>query len=339
MGHQTSETACQFYLMLNSNFPPKNILRSLYASMFLIRKAEEKIAMLYPEKNIKCPTHLSIGQEAAASGVCAALNREDYVFSTHRCHSHYLAKGGDLKMMFAELYGKATGCSRGKGGSMHLVDPSAGMMGASAIVGGTIPLAVGAALGSQFEKNNRLAVAFFGDAATEQGIFHESLNFAALKKLSVLFVCENNFFATHTPLSGRQSLDNISERGKIYGIPSYRLEGDSVIQIYQAAQEAVSRARIGEGPSLIEVRAYRWREHVGPNYDFNLGYRTKEELDEWIKRDPILQLERLFEREGLISKEEISRIQTEIEAEIEEAVQFAKESPAPELAELLTDIN
>ena len=147
--------------MPNSNFPPKKILQSLYANLFLIRKTEEKIVALYPEKNMRCPTHLSIGQEAAASGVCAALNRDDYVFSTHRCHSHYLAKGGDLKMMFAELYGKATGCSRGKGGSMHLVDSDAGMMGASAIVGGTIPLAVGAALASHFEKNARVAVAFF----------------------------------------------------------------------------------------------------------------------------------------------------------------------------------
>ena len=325
--------------MPNSNFPPKKILQSLYANLFLIRKTEEKIVALYPEKNMRCPTHLSIGQEAAASGVCAALNRDDYVFSTHRCHSHYLAKGGDLKMMFAELYGKATGCSRGKGGSMHLVDSDAGMMGASAIVGGTIPLAVGAALASHFEKNTRVAVAFFGDAATEQGVFHESLNFAALKKLPVLFVCENNFLATHTPLAERQTSDNIWERGKIYNIPSYRLDGALVIPIYETAQQAVDRAREGGGPSLLECRAYRWREHVGPNYDFDLGYRSKNELDEWLKRDPILLLEELFDREALLSKQEIFKIQNEIETEIEEAVQFAKTSPVPELAELLTEID
>lgn len=325
--------------MSSSNFPPKEILKSLYAKMLLVRKAEEKIVELYPEQEMKCPTHLSIGQEACASGVSTALRKDDYAFSTHRCHSHYLAKGGDLKEMFAELYGKAKGCAKGKGGSMHLVDPEEGMMGASAVVGGTIPLAVGAAFTSQFQKSGRVAVAFFGDAATEQGVFHESLNFAALKKLPVLFVCENNFFATHTPLSERQAMDNIWERGKIYNVPGYRLDGTNVIEIYEAAKEAVDRARSGQGPSLLECRAYRWREHVGPNYDFSLGYRTKEELDEWMKRCPIHQFENLCREKSLLSDKEIKDLQTKIETDIEEAVRFAKASPQPEPVELLTEID
>ena len=324
--------------MTPTNLPPKEILRSLYERMQLVRKAEEKICALYPEQEIRCPTHLSIGQEAAASGVSTALARNDYVFSTHRCHSHYLAKGGDLKQMFAELYGKVTGCAKGKGGSMHLVDPNVGMMGASAIVGGTIPLAVGAALASQLLGQNRAAVAYFGDAATEQGVFHESLNFAALKKLPVLFVCENNFFATHTPLSDRQVIDNIWERGKIYGVPGYQLDGTNVIEIYEAAQEAIGRARKGGGPSLLECRAYRWKEHVGPNYDFNMGYRTKEELDDWMERCPIRRLEQIFRDSSIFNESELKEIQTKIEREIEEAVRYAKASSAPEPAELMTEI-
>lgn len=318
---------------------PKDILLALYTRMVLIRKVEEKIIALYPEQEIRCPTHLSIGQEAIASGVCVALKREDYVLSTHRCHSHYLAKGGDLKQMFAELYGKVTGCAKGKGGSMHLVDTEQGMLGASALVGGTIPLAAGVALASKFQKKGAVAVAFFGDAATEQGVFHESLNFAALKKLPLLFVCENNFFATHTPLSERQAVDNISERGEIYNIPGYRLDGTRVIEIYEAAKQAVERARRGEGPTLLECRAYRWREHVGPNYDFNLGYRSKEELDEWMSRCPVLQLEKLLVEQSLFNKETLDKVRQEIETEIEEAVRFARESPFPEPSELFTAVN
>lgn len=318
---------------------PKDILLALYTRMVLIRKAEEEIAARYPEKEIRCPTHLSIGQEAIASGVCVALKREDFVLSTHRCHSHYLAKGGDLKQMFAELYGKATGCAKGKGGSMHLVDTEQGMLGASALVGGTIPLAAGVALASKLQKKDAVAVAFFGDAATEQGVFHESLNFAALKKLPMLFVCENNFFATHTPLSERQAVDNIWERGGIYNIPGYRLDGTRVIEIYEAAKQAVERARKGEGPTLLECRAYRWREHVGPNYDFDLGYRSKEELEEWMSRCPIRQLEKLFSDSSLFDEDTLEKIRGEIKIEIDEAVRFAKESPFPEPSELSTALD
>lgn len=321
-----------------SALPPEEVLLSLYDRMVLIRKTEEKIAQLYPDQEIRCPTHLSIGQEAAASGVCVALKRDDYVVSTHRCHSHYLAKEGSLKSMFAELYGKVTGCSKGKGGSMHLVDPDQNMLGASAIVGGTIPIAVGIALAEKLRGGNGVAVAFFGDAATEQGVFHESLNFAALKKLPVLFVCENNFYATHTSLSDRQAVDNISERGSIYGVPGTRVNGSNVLEVYQAATEMVSRARRGEGPSIMEVQAYRWKEHVGPNYDFNLGYRTKKELDEWMERCPILQMEKILKDQSLVDEKEIQSIHRKIENNIEAAILLSKEDPVPEPTEIFTDI-
>lgn len=311
----------------------------LYRRMVLIRRTEEKIVALYPQQEIRCPIHLSIGQEAAASGVCAALELEDYVFSTHRCHSHYLAKGGNLREMFAELYGKASGCAKGKGGSMHLLDPEKGVLGASAVVGGTIPLAVGAALGAKMQGSGRVTVAFFGDAATEQGVFYESLNFAALKKLPMLFVCENNFFATHTPLSERQVLNNISERGSIYNVPGACLEGSDVVAIYHTAKKMVDRARMGEGPSLLECRAYRWKEHVGPHEDFHLGYRSKEELDEWMERCPIRHLESTLRSLSPAGESELAEIQAAVAMEIEEAVSFAKESPMPHPAELLTEID
>ena len=307
--------------------------------MLRIRLVEEKIAELYPEQEMRCPVHLCIGQEAVPAGVSAHLKPSDYVMSAHRSHGHYLAKGGDLKAMFAELYGKASGCAHGKGGSMHLVDPSRAMMGSSALVGGTIPLAAGAALASQFQKKNHVAVAFFGDAATEEGIFQESLNFAALKKLPVLFVCENNFLATHTPLSERQAVDNIWERGKIYGVPGFRIDGTSAVEVYQTATEAVKRARRGEGPTLLECQAYRWREHVGPQFDYDLGYRTKEELDDWVRRCPIVRMEKIFKEKTLFSEPELQKLRREIEAQIEEAVAFAKASPFPEPSELLTAVD
>lgn len=321
------------------SLPSKEVLRRLYRNMVLVRRTDEKIASLYPEQEIRCPVHLSIGQEAAASGVSTALQQKDYVFSTHRCHSHYLTKGGGLKEMFAELYGKASGCSKGKGGSMHLVDPDQGILGASAIVGGTIPLAVGAALGSRLKKRDQVAVAFFGDAAAEQGVLYEGLNFAALKKLPVLFVCENNFFATHSPISDRQVLPNIWERGTVYGVPGYHFEGDDVIPIYQAALQMVERARRGEGPSFLECQAYRWKEHVGPNEDYNLGYRTKEELEAWKARCPIRNLEKKLLDLSLMNETDFTRIREEIDREIEEAVSFAKASPLPEPEELMTEID
>lgn len=319
-----------------SSFSPES-LREMYTMMLKIRLVEEQIVERYPEQEIRCPTHLSIGQEAVAAGVCAVLREDDHVYSTHRCHAHYLAKGGDLQAMVDELYGRRTGCGQGKGGSMHLVDPSVGMMGSSAIVGGTIPMAVGSALAFQMQKTDRVAIAFFGDGAVEEGAFHESLNFASLKKLPVLFVCENNFYATYSHQTARQSADNIYQRARPYRLPGIRVDGNDVVQVYWAASEAVARARAGLGPTLIECRTYRWRDHVGPNFDLEVGYRTKEELEAWMARCPIKRCSGRLKRLGL-AVEEISRIHEQVQAEVAEAFRIARSRPFPEPAELAAHV-
>lgn len=295
-----------------------DLARRLHYQMLRIRMVEEKIAKLYPEQEIRCPMHLYIGQEAIAVGVCANLTKDDYVMSNHRSHGHYLAKGGDLKAMMAELYGKATGCSGGRGGSMHLIDLSVGFLGATPIVGATIPIAVGAALGSVMKGENRVAVAFFGDAAVEEGVFHESLNFAALKKLPVVFVCENNLYSANSPLSVRQPAERtIWQLAQGYGILAWKANGNNVVDVYNLTGLAVNRARGGGGPSLLEFKTYRWLEHCGPNPD---PFRPEEELLLWKKQCPIARM-----------KIEDGQVVKEIEAEIEGAVAFAKESPWPEI--------
>lgn len=241
----------------------RDTLIGMYENMLRIRRLEEEIAEAYKEQEMRCPTHLSIGQEAAAVGVCAALKTDDVIFSTHRCHAHYLAKGGDPRRLLAELYGKKTGCAGGKGGSMHLIDEAVGMLGSSSIVGASVPLAVGAALAFSMQGSDSVAVAFLGDAGVEQGVFHESLNFAALKKLPVLFVCENNLYATQSPLTNRHAEDNIYKLGEVYGIPGEQLDGNDVLAVYKAAVKAIERCRQGRGPTLLELMTYRWREHVG----------------------------------------------------------------------------
>ncbi len=310
----------------------------LYSRLLRTRRVEEKIVELYPQQEMKCPTHLSLGQEAAAAGVCAALRPTDRVYSTHRCHAHYLAKGGALKQMFAELYGRQTGCAKGKGGSMHLVQPELGLMGASAIVGGSLPIAVGSALAAQLQDKDWIAVAFFGDGAVEEGVFHESLNFAALRRLPVLFVCENNFFATHSHQSARQPSDNIHERAAAYSMPGVRVEGTDVAAVYESAVAAVNRARSKQGPTLLEVRAYRWKEHVGPNYDYAMGYRTKDELDDWMARCPLRLFEERLLAEGFCEKPDLERIESALTEEIQEAVAFGKSSPEPTQVDLTEDV-
>jgi pyruvate dehydrogenase E1 component alpha subunit len=311
-----------------------DLLRALYRSMALIRRTEERIVALYGEQEMRCPTHLSIGQEASAVGVCAALRRDDVIFSGHRCHAHYLAKGGDLRGMMAELYGRETGCAHGKGGSMHLVDPEAGAMGASAVVAGSIPLAVGAALATRMRGGDGVAVAFFGDGAVEEGTFQESLAFAALRRLPVVFACENNFYATYSPLSSRQVADNIFERGAPLRVPGVRLDGNDVTAVYRGTREAVARARRGAGPTLLELRTYRWRDHVGPGFDIAVGYRSQAELDAWMARDPVGCFGRALERAGVSATAEREAIHGELDAALDDAVAFAKGSPFPAHAEM-----
>ena len=314
------------------------ILRAMYVTMLRIRKFEERVAELVSQEEIICPCHLYIGEEAVATGICSALRRDDYVFSTHRSHGHYIAKGGDMKALMAELYGKVTGCSRGRGGSMHLASPDMGLPGSSAIVAGTIPLAVGAALAFSIQKNDSVSVAFFGDGAVSEGVWYESLNFASLKKLPVIFVCENNLYSTHMPVAACLAKTNIYKKAEAFNMPGVRVDGNDVIEIFKAATRAIEDAQHGKGPTLIECMTYRWRGHVGPSDDLDKGLRSKEELDYWIKRCPIKIFEEFLFKQGISSESERIKIYAGIEKEIDEAVTFAKQSPYPDRTELLTNI-
>lgn len=310
-------------------------LRALYVTMLRIRKFEEKVAeFLYPDPEMVCPVHLCIGQEAVAAGVCANLQRDDYVFSTHRSHGHYIAKGGSIKALMAELYGKATGCSRGRGGSMHLASPDIGLPGSSAIVAGTVPLAVGAALAFSMQGRDTVSVAFFGDGAVGEGVWYESLNFASLRKLPVIFVCENNLYSTHMPVSACLANTNISKKAEAFNMPGIRIDGNNVVEVYKVTKGVIEDARSGKGPTLIECMTYRWRGHVGPHDDLDKGLRSKEELDYWMGRCPIKRLEKFLLDHSIISELEEHQICRDIEEEIEKAVAFAKKSPPPDKAEL-----
>lgn len=313
---------------------------SHYYEMLKIRMVEESIAGLYPEQEMRCPVHLCSGQEAIAVGVCANLKKNDYVLSNHRSHGHYLAKGGDLKAMLAEIYGKATGCCKGKGGSMHLVDLSVNYMGSTPIVGGVIPVATGVAFGTILkQKNGIVTVVFLGDAATEEGVFCESLNFAALKKLPVIFVCENNFYSVYSPLSVRQApeRENISI-ARAYGIYAQKGYGNDVEAVSKTAKKAIEHARKGLGPSFVEFETYRFREHCGPEYDNKLGYRTEEEYERWRQKCPLDTYEKKLLKKKMIDNKKINEIKGKIRTEINEAIVFAKNSPFPDLKEIYTEV-
>lgn len=310
-----------------ANDIPANTLLAMYATMLKIRKFEEKVAELVLSNEIVTPCHLYIGQEAIATGVSATLRKEDYVFSTHRSHGHYIAKGGDIKTLMAELYCKATGCSRGRGGSMHLSSLDVGFPGSSAIVAGTIPLAVGAALACSIEKSGKVSVAFFGDGAVNEGVFYESLNFAALKKLPTIFICENNLFSTHMPISACLADTCIYKKADAFNMSGVRIDGNNVAEVFRAAKKAVEDARLGKGPALIECMTYRWRGHVGPFYDVDKGLRSEEELEYWMNRCPIKVLEEFLLVQEFISESDKNHIYENIEREIETALIFAKDSP------------
>lgn len=309
------------------------MISRLYRSLYRIRRAEEEIARLYPTDKIKSPVHLSIGQESVSVGVCEALQPDDVVFGTYRSHAAYLAKGGDLKAMMAELYGKVTGCAKGKGGSMHLIYTASHFMGTSAVVGTTIPHAVGYAYALRYQRKPSVVVCFFGDGAVEEGVWHESLNFAALKQLPVIFVCENNSYAIHTHVLRRQLSANICERARTYGMPAERIDDGDVLRIHERTSAMVNALREGKpGPFFLECLTYRWKEHVGPGEDYHLGYRSPDEAEPWIRNDQVPRLA------AMLKPEEKRRIEQEVESEIAEAIAFAEESPFPEPAELYTDV-
>lgn len=315
----------------------KNFLISLYKTMLKIRLCEESLVEPILKGKIKTPCHLYTGEEAIATGVCAALDKNDYIFGNHRSHGHYIAKGGNLKQLIAEIYCKETGCSRGRGGSMHVVAPEVGFLGAAPIVAGTISLAVGAALASKIRGDKRVSVSFFGDGATGEGVFYESLNFAALKKLPIIFACENNFYSTHMPLRECRFKDNIYESGIPFGVPGYKIDGNNVLEVYEATKKAVEMCRRGEGPVLLEFVTYRLRGHVGPDDNIqglHTDIRPKEEVEEWRKKDPLEIFKAFLLKKQVLTKDEIDKIKFEIESEIKEAHLFAQKSPYPNEKEL-----
>lgn len=322
--------------------PPKFLVNGLEASelkmllltMLRIREFEERVAKLVEEKKIITPCHLYTGQEAVATGVCYALGRDDYLFGTHRSHGHYIAKGGNLKAAMAEIFGKITGCSKGRGGSMHLVAPEVGILGTSSIVAGSLPLAVGTALAESIRGTGRVTVVFHGDGVPEEGIWHESANLAGLKKLPIIFVCENNLYCTHMPLNKRRVRDNFPEIAEVHGLNPVVVDGNNVLDVYCAARDVVERAREGRGPSFIECRTYRWRGHVGHNYDVDLGLRSQEELDAWKERCPIKHFSRFLLSCGAMSTPELSQLLKDVTAEIDMAVSYAMSSPYPDVEDL-----
>jgi len=300
--------------------------------MLRIRLVEEAIAARYADQEMRCPVHLSVGQEATAVGVCAPLRDTDKVYSTHRSHAHYLAKGGDLKAMLAEIYGKAAGCCGGRGGSMHLFDASVGMELSVPIVGSSIPLATGAALAMQQRGEDNVAVVIVGDAAIEEGVFHESMNFAALNRLPVIFVCENNLFSIYTPLDQRQPDRPITDLAEAHGVVSRQVDGNDIEAVYTTMEDAIARARAGEGPSFLVFETYRWFEHCGPNMDNHLGYRTEQEFETWKGRDPVAAARAALIRSGATSEDALANLVAELTQEIDEAFVFAQEAPLPEPA-------
>lgn len=315
----------------------KNKIKEMYSKMILIRKYEEAIAKNIEKNEIKTPCHLCIGQEAIAVGVCLNLKKEDYVFSNFRGHGHYLAKGGDGKKMMAEIYCKSTGCSGGRGGSMHLVAPEIGILGNSAIVSGQISLGAGTAMKSKLLNEKNVTIIFLGDAATEEGVFIETINFAVLKKLPVIFVCENNEFAAHMHLKDRQPMTKMSLKTECY-LPSFTIDGNDVIKVYNTTKDAIKKARDGNGPTFIECITYRWKGHVGPKLDIEKRIRSEEEVNYWINKCPIKKIKNQIIEQKLIEQSEIEKIEKSIEIEIFDAIEFAKRSSKPNPKTLLNHV-
>lgn len=313
--------------MHNSEF-----IARLYRSLFLIRKTEERIADVYSTDVIKSPVHLSIGQEAIAVGVCDAMLKDDLVSNTYRCHATYMAKGGDYNAMMAELYGKRDGCAGGKAGSMHLIDIQNGVLGASAVVGTTIPVAAGYALALQREAKKtgkqRVVVAFLGDGATEEGCFHETINFAALHKLPILFICENNRLAIYTKIEKRWATELLCERVATYGIRTHKITDNDIFKIHDLTSQEIARIRAGEGPVFIECNTYRWRDHVGPSEDLNEPYRNSAEIKFWREHDQVSRLAAMLEN-SLREK-----IEKEVMQQIADAEKYAEQSSFPGITEL-----
>jgi pyruvate dehydrogenase E1 component alpha subunit len=310
-------------------------LLEMYRSMYLLRRFEETVNELYMLGKIPSTLHLYIGQEAVAVGVSAHLRKDDYVLSTHRPHGHALAKGVSPDAIMAELYGKATGTCKGKGGSMHVGDMEVGMPPAIAIVGGNAPIAAGAALAFKLQSSDRVSVCYFGDGATNEGAWHEALNAAAIWDLPVVFVCENNLYAASTPFNLAFRIENVAQRAGAYGIPAAVVDGNDVLAVYQAAGEAVARARAGEGPTLVECMTYRLCGHSRSD---PRTYRSNEEEEHWQSKDPLPRFRSRLGNEGGVSEAEILEVEDAVEEALKESISFAESSPEPDPADLYTDV-
>jgi len=314
----------------------RDTLISLYRTMTTIRHFEERGIPETGQRQMSASVHSSAGQEAVPTGICAHLSVEDYIGSTHRGHGHCIAKGVDPKHMMAELFGRATGNNKGKGGSMHIADMSKGMLGTNGVVAASVPLAVGAALTSKLRNLGRVAVAFFGDGAANQGILHECMNLASVWKLPVIFCCENNGYAESTPVEYGLSVANVADRAAGYDMPGVHVDGMDVFAVYEAAEQAVARAKAGEGPSLLECRTYRFYGHTV--FDNPLSYRSKEEEEHWRARDPLKLFRETVVPAGLVSSEELDELDQEAEDLMEEAIKFADDSPMPDPIEIYDDV-
>jgi TPP-dependent pyruvate/acetoin dehydrogenase alpha subunit len=318
-----------------------NLLISLHHGLLKVRLTEEILAERYKQQEMRTPTHFGIGQEAVAVGVCQALRRDDVVYSHHRCHNHFLAKGGSIYELAAELYGRADGCSGGRGGSVHITAPDVGFIASSAILGETTACAVGSALAFKMDASDRVAVTFFGEGAMDEGSFYESANYASVKKLPVLFVCENNLYATESPLRLRQPPGtDLCERVRSFKTEAVRVDGNDVHEVYRAAESAIADVRAGAGPFFLECMTYRWREHVGPYFDHELerDYRQRKEVEAWMKRCPLQRSAARLTVLGIATPAQLEAWYQATKAEVEDAVERARGAPWPEVATLFDQV-
>jgi len=314
-----------------------NLLISLHQDLLKVRLTEETLAERYKQQEMRTPAHFGSGQEAVAVGVCHALRTDDVVYTHHRSHNHFLAKGGSTYELAAELYGRADGCSGGRGGSVHLTAPEVGFIASSAILGEMTAVAVGAALAFQMDKLDRVAVTFFGEGAMDEGSFYESANYAAVKKLPVLFVCENNLYATESPLHVRQAAGtDLCERVRSFKIDAKRIDGNDVLEVFQTTQAVVEQLRSGDGPYFLECMTYRWREHVGPHFDHDLKrtYRTREEVEGWIARCPVTRSRERLMKSGIATEAQLDNWQDEVQRKVNADIDKAREAPWPAVSTL-----
>jgi TPP-dependent pyruvate/acetoin dehydrogenase alpha subunit len=316
----------------------KEKMIEMLRTMITIRLFEEKIIDMYARGLVPGLAHLYVGEEAVAAGVCASLRKEDYITSTHRGHGHVIAKGAELKYMMAELFGKKTGYCKGKGGSMHIADVDLGILGANGIAGGGLPLAVGAGLSAKLRKTDQVTACFFGDGSSNNGTFHESLNFASVHRLPVVFVCENNTYGISVSQKQHQTIQDVSIRAVAYNMPGVTADGNDVLAVYEVTGKAVERARAGKGPSLVEFKTYRWRGHHEGDPNQGKRYRTMEEIQAWVKKCPIKRFEEKLVSEKALTAPKLKKMWEDVQKEIDDSVEYANQSPFPQPEDMYEDV-